>query len=134
MSAGDMERTYMIERARGACDAWRDATDLVRMHFDVPWEIEYVTDARWRLWGVVGGAVYIAARLWTRAEGLARAGMAERGGMTLLRSTDGGAVTALSTALRDDGRIAQRLDADELHLDIERATGAGEDPDAYEVP
>lgn len=128
MTDGDI-----ITGAREACDAWRDATDLVRYRFGVAWDIEQVVDARGHLWGVVEGVVYIAAKLWTRVEGLARMGMAARDGVTILRSTEGYAVTALSTHMRDDGRIAQRLDADELWLAIDHAEGRGEDPEAYEV-
>ena len=124
----------MIDDAREACDAWRDATDLVRMRFRVAWDIERMHDQRGRLWGVDGGVVYRAKGTDTRVEGLARCGMATRDGVTLLRSSDGCEVTAFSWALRDDGRITQRLDAYDVWLDIERATGAGEDPDAYEVP
>lgn len=128
MTDGDI-----ITGAREACDAWRDATDLVRYRFGVAWEIEQVVDARGKLWGVVEGVVYLAAKLWTRMESLARMGMATRDGVTILRSTAGDVVTALSTHMRDDGRIAQRLDADELWLAIDHAEGRGEDPEAYEV-
>ena len=127
-----------VDAAKRAFDAWREASfnlaDALNYYVE---DVRGVADHRRAQWGIVDGTV----RLMSRARGLRpplHRGQERYGvscdGLSAFPTHDLGYLVIVDNALRDDGAVMQRLDAVDMCLAMELADGAGEDPDAYEVP